>query len=44
MYIQINKILAVVETAEGWTILFEGGETINWVAPACVQSILKQLK
>jgi hypothetical protein len=43
MYINFDKLLAVVETDQGWTLLFEGGEKVEWVLGDCIQKILDNI-
>jgi hypothetical protein len=43
MFIDIEKVLAVVETDQGWTILFEGGERVEWLSSDCLKEILERL-
>ena len=44
MYLISNKVLAVLETVEGWTILFEGGEKLEGLMPNKIQEVLDYLK
>ena len=44
MYLVKNKVLAVLETVEGWTILFEGGEKLEGIIPNKIQEVLAYLK